>query len=124
RTAAARAVAGGRGGGRCRAGRARGAGEATGAYAVAVSAFPATRLRRLRRSGALRDLVRETTLSLDDLVQPLFVAPDALPNERLPALSRLTVDSAVRECEDLLRAGVKAVILFGIPEEQDDDGFG
>ena len=89
-----------------------------------MSAFPTTRLRRLRRSGALRDLVRETTLSLDDLVQPLFVAPDALPNERLPALSRLSVDGAVRECEDLLRAGVKAVILFGIPEEKDDEGSG
>ena len=89
-----------------------------------MSAFPATRLRRLRASGALRDLVRETTLSLDDLVQPLFVAPEALTNERLPALSRLTVDGAVRECEDLLRAGVKAVILFGIPEEKDDEGSG
>jgi porphobilinogen synthase len=89
-----------------------------------VSAFPTTRLRRLRETGALRDLVRETTLSLDDLVQPLFVAPEALPNERLAPLSRLTVDGAVRECEDLLRAGVKAVILFGIPEEKDDDGSG
>jgi porphobilinogen synthase len=89
-----------------------------------VSAFPTTRLRRLRRSGALRDLVRETTLSLDDLVMPLFVAPDALPNDRLPALARLTVEGAVRECEELLRAGVKAVILFGIPEEKDDEGSG
>jgi porphobilinogen synthase len=89
-----------------------------------VSAFPATRLRRLRSTGALRDLVRETTLGLDDLVQPLFVAPEALPNERLPALARLTVDGAVRESEDLLRAGVKAVILFGIPEEKDDEGSG
>jgi porphobilinogen synthase len=68
--------------------------------------------------------VRETTLSLDDLVQPLFVAPEPLANERLPALARLTVDGAVRECEDLLRAGVKAVILFGIPEEKDDEGSG
>ena len=89
-----------------------------------MSAFPVTRLRRLRRTGALRDLVRETTLSLDDLVQPLFVAPEALRNERLPALSRLTVDGVVRECEELLRAGVKAVILFGIPEEKDDEGSG
>jgi porphobilinogen synthase len=89
-----------------------------------VSSFPTTRLRRLRRSGALRDLVRETTLSLDDLVQPLFVAPESLSNDRLPALARLTVDGAVRECEELLRAGVKAVILFGIPEEKDDEGSG
>src|SRR5262249_49940900 len=85
-----------RGGG----GRAHRAREPTGAYAFAVSTFPTTRLRRLRRRGALRDLVRETTLSLDDLVQPLFVAPEALPNDRLPALARVTVDGAVRECED------------------------
>src|SRR5204863_6337743 len=53
-----------------------------------------------------------------------FVAPEELPNDRLPALSRLTVEGIVRECEDLLRAGVKAVILFGIPEEKDDEGSG
>jgi porphobilinogen synthase len=82
--------------------------------------FPATRLRRLRRSGALRDLVRETTVSLDDLVMPLFVAPQDLPNESLPAMSRHTVEGVVRECEDLLRAGVRSVILFGIPEDKDD----
>ncbi|HEY3920557.1 MAG TPA: porphobilinogen synthase [Gaiellaceae bacterium] len=89
-----------------------------------MSPFPVTRLRRLRRTGALRDLVRETTLSLDDLVQPLFVAPEPLENERLPALARVTVEGAVRECEDLLRAGVKAVILFGIPEDKDEEGSG
>jgi porphobilinogen synthase len=93
-------------------------------YPVSVSAFPETRLRRLRRSPALRELVRETTLSLDDLVMPLFVAPEGLPNEALPGMSRHTVDGVVRECEELLRAGVKAVILFGIPEEKDDDGSG
>jgi porphobilinogen synthase len=64
-----------------------------------VSTFPVTRLRRLRSTGALRDLVRETTLGLDDLVQPLFVAPEALPNDRLPPLSRHTVEGVVRECE-------------------------
>jgi porphobilinogen synthase len=89
-----------------------------------VSSFPVTRLRRLRRTGQLRDLVRETSLSLDDLVMPLFVAPAALPNGRLPALGRHTVDSVVRECEELLLAGVKSVILFGIPEAKDDEGSG
>ena len=89
-----------------------------------MSTFPTTRLRRLRRSGLIRDLVRETTVSLDDLVLPLFVAPEALPNERLPALARLTVDGVVRECEELLRAGVKGVLLFGIPEDKDDEGSG
>jgi porphobilinogen synthase len=89
-----------------------------------MSTFPATRLRRLRRSAALRDLVRETPLSVDDLVMPLFVAPEALPNERLPALGRFTVDGVVAECEELVRLGVKAVILFGIPEQKDDEGSG
>ena len=86
--------------------------------------FPATRLRRLRRTGALRDLARETTLSVDHLVMPLFVAPEALPNERLPGLQRHTVDGVVREVEDLVRLGVPAVILFGLPEEKDDEGSG
>jgi porphobilinogen synthase len=89
-----------------------------------MSAFPATRLRRLRRTGALRDLVRETSLSVDDLVMPLFVAPEALPNARLPGLARHTVDSVVQECEDLLRLGVKSVILFGLPDEKDEEGSG
>jgi porphobilinogen synthase len=89
-----------------------------------VSSFPVTRLRRLRRTGALRDLVRETTLSVDDLVMPLFVAPQALPNERLPGLGRHTVEGVVREVEELVRLGVKAVLLFGIPEAKDDEGSG
>jgi porphobilinogen synthase len=89
-----------------------------------MSAFPVTRLRRLRRTGALRDLVRETEVSLDDLVLPLFVAPEPLPNERLPALSRHTVEGLVREVEEVVRVGVGSVILFGIPEDKDDEGSG
>jgi porphobilinogen synthase len=89
-----------------------------------VSSFPVIRLRRLRRTGQLRDLVRETSLSVDDLVMPLFVAPEALPNERLPGLARHTVDSVVRECDELIALGVKSVILFGLPEEKDDEGSG
>ena len=89
-----------------------------------MSSFPITRLRRLRRTGQLRDLVRETTLSVDDLVMPLFVAPERLVNERLPGLGRHTVDSVVSECDDLESLGIKAVILFGIPEGKDDEGSG
>jgi porphobilinogen synthase len=89
-----------------------------------VSSFPVTRLRRLRRTGALRDLVRETDVSLDDLVMPLFVAPEPLANDRLPALARHTVDGVVREVEELVRVGVGSVILFGIPEEKDEEGSG
>ncbi|HEV8459844.1 MAG TPA: porphobilinogen synthase [Gaiellaceae bacterium] len=89
-----------------------------------MSSFPITRLRRLRRTGQLRDLVRETTLSVDDLVMPLFVAPERLVNERLPGIGRHTVESVVSECDDLASLGIKAVILFGVPEEKDEEGSG
>jgi porphobilinogen synthase len=89
-----------------------------------VSVFPATRLRRLRRTGALRNLVRETTVSVDDLVMPLFVAPEALSNERLPGMGRHTVETVVRECDELAGLGVTAVLLFGLPEEKDEEGSG
>jgi len=81
-------------------------------------------MRRLRRTEPLRDLVRETRLDLDQFVMPLFVAPETLRNEELPPLGRFDVDGVVRETEELVRLGVKAVILFGIPEEKDDDGSG
>ena len=89
-----------------------------------MSSFPATRLRRLRRSEPLRDLVRETAVSIDDLVLPVFVAPESLPNDRLPAMSRHTVESLLREVEELVRVGVPGVMLFGIPESKDDEGSG
>ena len=86
--------------------------------------FPATRLRRLRRTGALRDLVRETRLDLGDLVYPLFVGPESRANEELPALGRFAIDDLPREAEALLGLGISGVILFGIPEEKDDEGSG
>jgi porphobilinogen synthase len=89
-----------------------------------VSTFPITRLRRLRRTDALRGLVRETRLDLDDFVMPLFVGPEPLPNRDLPGLARHSVDSVVAEAEELTRLGVRAVILFGIPEEKDEEGSG
>jgi porphobilinogen synthase len=89
-----------------------------------VSAFPVTRLRRLRRTAPLRDLVRETRLDLDQFVMPLFVGAHALRNDLLPALGRFGVGDVAREAEDLVRVGVKAVILFGIPDEKDDEGSG
>jgi porphobilinogen synthase len=91
---------------------------------VAVSAFPATRLRRLRRSAALRSLVRETRLDLDDFVLPLFVGPDTKRNPDLPPLGRFSVDDLVGECAELVGLGVNAVLLFGIPEEKDAEGSG
>jgi len=89
-----------------------------------VSAFPATRLRRLRRSGALRSLVRETRLDRADLVFPLFVGPESRANDELPAMGRFSVDDLSREVEELLGLGLSSVILFGIPEEKDDAGSG
>jgi porphobilinogen synthase len=89
-----------------------------------MSSFPVTRLRRLRRTGALRDLVRETRLDLADFVYPLFVAPEPLENPDLPPMSRVTVEGAVREAGELLGLGVRAVLLFGIPEDKDEDASG
>jgi len=89
-----------------------------------VSSFPVTRLRRLRRTGALRSLVRETRLDLDDFVMPLFVGPQTEPNEALPAMGRWSTEEVVEEVDRLTEAGVKAVILFGIPDEKDDEGSG
>jgi porphobilinogen synthase len=89
-----------------------------------VSTFPATRLRRLRRTGALRSLVRETRLDVAELVYPLFVGPESVKNEELPALGRFSVDDLAREAEELLGLGISSVILFGIPEEKDDEGSG
>jgi porphobilinogen synthase len=89
-----------------------------------VSTFPATRLRRLRRTGPLRSLVRETRLDLDDFVHPLFVGPDTRPNPELPPMGRFSVDDLVGEAEELLGIGVRAVILFGIPDEKDEEASG
>ena len=89
-----------------------------------MSAFPATRLRRLRRSGALRSLVRETRIDRADLVYPLFVGPESRANEELPALGRFSVDGLSGEVEELLGLGLSSVILFGIPEEKDEEGSG
>src|SRR5258706_370566 len=86
--------------------------------------FPEVRLRRFRRNPSLRALVRETRLSLDQFVMPLFVAPASLPNLELPGMARCTVDGVVREVEDLVRLGVQAVILFGIPETKDEQATG
>jgi porphobilinogen synthase len=89
-----------------------------------VNAFPATRLRRLRRTDALRGLVRETRLGLDDFVMPLFVGPSTARNAELPGLSRWSVEDVVGEAGELASLGVKALLLFGVPEEKDEEGSG
>jgi porphobilinogen synthase len=87
--------------------------------------FPATRLRRLRRTPTLRRLVRETRLSADDLVLPLFVCPGegvARPVGSMPGVFQLSVDTLVAEAEAARDDGVRAVILFGLPEHKDAEG--
>ena len=88
-----------------------------------MSSYPETRLRRLRKSPALRSLVRETRLDLDDFVFPLFVGP-TLRNDELPAMSRFSLEELVVEVEELVRLGVKAVLLFGVPDEKDEEATG
>ena len=88
-----------------------------------MSAFPVTRLRRLRRTPSLRSLVRETKLDLDDLVYPLFVCPGEgveEPLEGLPGIARRSIDLLCDEAEEAARLGVPGVLLFGIPEAKDE----
>ena len=92
-----------------------------------MATFPVTRLRRFRRTGALRALVRENAVSLDDLVFPLFACPGEGVVEALPGLAgiaRRSVDELAAEAERLHGLGIRAVLLFGIPEEKDDVGSG
>jgi porphobilinogen synthase len=90
-------------------------------------AFPATRLRRLRRTAALRDLVRETRLAAADLVLPLFVESGLdgrRPIAAMPGVERLSISEAVREAGEAEALGLPAVLLFGIPAEKDAEGSG
>jgi porphobilinogen synthase len=87
--------------------------------------FPETRPRRLRRSPSLRRLVRETSLSPDNFMAPLFVAPGSTARVEISALPgqfHLSVTEVVREVEELMACGVPGVILFGLPEKKDDVG--
>ena len=92
-----------------------------------MTGFPVTRLRRLRRTDTLRALVRETHLSLDDVVMPLFACPGegvVRPVAGLAGIAQRSVDEIVREASELASLGVRAVLLFGIPEEKDEEGSG
>src|SRR6478609_4641320 len=90
-------------------------------------AFPATRLRRLRRTASLRAMVRETRLTPDSLVYPLFVCPgEGVRKEvrSMPGVFNLSVDEAVREARETHSLGVPALILFGLPETKDEIATG
>ncbi len=87
--------------------------------------YPARRMRRLRRTPALRRLVAETHLSVDDLVAPLFVregTAEPQPIASLPGVVQHTTDSLVKEARRLSYLGVPALVVFGIPETKDPTG--
>ena len=87
--------------------------------------FPFTRLRRLRQSPSVRDLVSETRLSPKDFVMPLFIRPGKNIRKAIPSMPgqfQFSVDQAVREAKELKKLGVPAVILFGIPSKKDKIG--
>jgi len=87
--------------------------------------FPLQRPRRLRRTETWRRLVRETTLSADDFVYPLFIVPGRgvrRPVSSMPGIAQLSVDEAVREARTAFDAGVRAVILFAAPAHKDPAG--
>ena len=88
--------------------------------------FPATRLRRLRKTGVLRELVRETTLTPADLVYPMFVqlGEGRTPVEAMPGIDRVSISHAVEEAGEAHALGIPAVLLFGLPAEKDEQGSG
>ena len=90
-------------------------------------AFPATRLRRLRRTGVLRELVRETELTPAHLIQPLFVTAGTELREGIPSMpgvQRLSISELVAEAAEIRAAGINSVLLFGIPADKDEAGSG
>ncbi len=85
-------------------------------------AFPATRLRRLRSTPVLRELVRETRLDAGDFILPLFIRPgkgEKRPIASMPGQFQLSVDEGVKFSKEAWKAGVRSIILFGIPEKKD-----
>ena len=90
-----------------------------------TGAIPLKRQRRLRKSPAIRDLVRETSVSVDNLIQPIFVEEDIaefvdIPS--MPGVRRVPEQFLAREITQVAEDGVKAVILFGISHSKDGDG--
>jgi len=90
-------------------------------------AFPANRLRRLRRTETLRSLVRETRLTPESFVYPLFVCPGSGVRKAvrsMPGVFNLSVDEAVKEAREVHALGVPSIILFGLPEKKDEAATG
>jgi porphobilinogen synthase len=89
--------------------------------------FPATRLRRLRRTEAMRSLVRETHLHPGTLIYPLFICPGEgirKPISSMPGVFNLSIDEALKEAEACAALGIGGLLLFGLPAEKDESGTG
>jgi len=87
--------------------------------------FPTSRPRRLRRGEPLRALVRETRLSVEQLILPLFICPGEKvrrPVAAMPGVSQLSADQAIADCREAAELGIPGVILFGLPEGKDEVG--
>ena len=87
--------------------------------------YPVKRLRRLRYNPLVREMVRETELSKNDFIYPLFAVPGSKirkPIKSMPGVFQLSIDELVKECKDVAALGIPAVILFGIPEHKDEVG--
>src|SRR5262245_66679736 len=87
--------------------------------------FPSERPRRLRRTPRLRGLVRETRVTVDQLIYPLFVVPGRGVRREIPSLPgcfHLSVDEVAREAREVEGLGIAGVILFGLPEGKDPAG--
>ena len=93
--------------------------------AAVAARFPSVRGRRLRRTEALRDMVRETTISPKDFIYPLFVTPGRdvrVPIDPMPGQAQLSIDHLLEEAAEAVGLGIPAVLLFGIPSRKDADG--
>ena len=83
------------------------------------------RPRRLRRTAAVRSMVRETSLEINDFIYPIFVVPGANVKEEIPSMPgcyHLSVDQAVKQAEEIVSLGIPAVEIFGLPSYKDDIG--
>src|SRR5450631_1674919 len=90
-------------------------------------AFPTDRPRRLRRNEAMRSFVRETRLSPEGFVYPLFVCPGEGVRKAIgsmPGVFNLSIDEAVKEAEEAAQLGLGGLLLFGLPESKDEQGSG
>ena len=90
-----------------------------------MSSYPTIRHRRLRYNPLVRDMVRETMLTKNDLIYPLFVVPGEKVKKEvksMPGVYNLSIDELVKECKEVRDLGIPAVILFGIPEHKDEVG--